>query len=40
MTERPMLTMICTGNAARSVMAALLLRDRCVLLPRPFWEHL
>ena len=28
MTERPMVTMVCTGNAARSVMAALLLRDR------------
>jgi len=25
---RPRLTMVCTGNAARSVMAALLLRDR------------
>ena len=28
MTEASRLTMVCTGNAARSVMAALLLRDR------------
>ncbi|MEM8707664.1 MAG: low molecular weight phosphatase family protein [Actinomycetota bacterium] len=28
MTARPLVTMVCTGNAARSVMAALLLRDR------------
>lgn len=26
--QRPVITMVCTGNAARSVMAALLLRDR------------
>jgi protein-tyrosine-phosphatase len=28
MNERPRITMVCTGNAARSVMAAALLRDR------------
>ena len=28
MSDRPRITMVCTGNAARSVMAALLLRDR------------
>ncbi|MEM9465679.1 MAG: hypothetical protein AAGA90_09920 [Actinomycetota bacterium] len=28
MTSHPKVTMVCTGNAARSVMAALLLRDR------------
>ena len=28
MTRPSRITMVCTGNAARSVMAALLLRDR------------
>ncbi len=36
MTTRPRVTMVCTGNAARSVMAALLLRDR--LGPEPAIE--
>jgi len=28
MTDRPVVTFVCTGNAARSVMAAVLLKDR------------